>query len=196
MRSKSRTSFFVVNARDPRRSALAHAFYPQNAGLKQLTRTEGNRCPRRVSVVRPGERRDGGVKSIVPGWSGASHADEIAMTEENDSVLGNLPRSRPGVRSDKRASGRRAGGAGGPAGSPPAPKAKPSTKPKVSAASKPGARAAKPRPAARKAPPPPPARSGTDPVGLAVKTAGSVAETGLKVASRVAGEVLRRLPRP
>ena len=35
-----------------------------------------------------------------------------------------------------------------------------------------------------------------DPITLAVKTAGQVAETGLKVASRMAGEVLRRLPRP
>jgi hypothetical protein len=118
------------------------------------------------------------------------------MTDENDSVLGNLPRSRPGVRSDKRGSGKRTGGAGGAAGSPPAPRAKPSTKPKVSAASKPDGGAAKPRPAARKPPPPPPARTGTDPVGLAVRTAGAVAETGLKVASRVAGEVLRRLPLP
>jgi hypothetical protein len=139
-----------------------------------------------------GKRRDGRVKSIVPGSSGVTPADKIAMSGENDRILGNLPRSRPGVRSDKRPSGKRSGGAGATSSAPPAPKAKPSTKPKVSAAAKPkaGARA---NAAARQAPP---AQHSADPITLAVKTAGTVAETGLKVASRVAGEVLRRLPRP
>jgi hypothetical protein len=120
------------------------------------------------------------------------------MTEENDGILGNLPRSRPGVRSDKRAGAKRAGGAGGAAGSPPAPKTTPATKARVkSAASAAGSRKPKPRAAAAQPPPPPPpARKSDDPIGLAVKAAGQVAETGFKVASRMAGEVLRRLPRP
>ena len=126
------------------------------------------------------------------------------MTEENDGILGNLPRSRPGVRSDKRAGAKRAGGAGGAVGSPPAPKTTPATKARVKSAAsaprspepKPGS-AAKPKPrAAAEPPPPPPARKSDDPIGLAVKAAGQVAETGFKVASRLAGEVLRRLPRP
>jgi biotin carboxyl carrier protein len=114
------------------------------------------------------------------------------MTEENDGILGNLPRSRPGVRSDKRASGKRAAAAGSTAGAP----AKP--EPKATSAPKPRAAAAKPRAATAKPPPPPPppAPKSDDPITLAVKTAGQVAETGLKVASRMAGEVLRRLPRP
>jgi hypothetical protein len=112
------------------------------------------------------------------------------MSEENDGILGNLPRSRPGVRSEKRASGT--------AGSPPAPKAKPATKPKVKAAAK-----AKPkpgRPAAAPPPPPPPPpptpEQPADPIGIALKAGETVARTGIKVAGRVAGEVMRRLPRP
>ena len=145
-------------------------------------------------MVRPGGYRDGRAKSIVPGSSGANMRGRIAMSDQNDGVLGNLPRSRPGVRSDKRASGKRAGGAGGAAGSPPGPTPKPSTKPKASAASRPRAR---PQATQRKRPAlPPPPRRGDDPIGLAVKTAGTLAGTGLKLASRVAGEVVRRLPRP
>jgi hypothetical protein len=89
------------------------------------------------------------------------------MSDETDGVLGNLPRSRPGVRSDKRA-----------------------------AASKP--RPAKPRSprATKPPPPPPPPPASDDPLAAAVKAAGQVAETGIKVAARVAGGVLRRLPRP
>ena len=127
------------------------------------------------------------------------------MSEENDGILGNLPRSRPGVRSDKRAGAKRAGGAGGTAGSPPVPKTTPATKARVKSAAsaprsaKPGS-AAKPKPRAAAEPPPPPppppVRKSDDPIGLAVKSAGQVAETGFKVASRIAGEVLRRLPRP
>jgi hypothetical protein len=121
------------------------------------------------------------------------------MTEENDGILGNLPRSRPGVRSDKRASGSRAGGAGGAAGSPPAPKAKPAT-PKVKAAAKAKPRPKPKRPAAAPPPPPPPPEPTPgqpgDPIGIALKAGETVARTGIKVAGRVAGEVMRRLPRP
>jgi hypothetical protein len=125
------------------------------------------------------------------------------MSEENDGILGNLPRSRPGVRSDKRAGARGAGGAGGTGGSPPAPPAKPSTTPKTKGAAQPRA-AAKPK---RKATPPPAAPSpaaspppapdrGADPIAAALKAGEAVALTGLKVAGKVAGGVLRRLPRP
>jgi hypothetical protein len=199
MRSKSRSTICDVNARDPAQSSSAHVFYPQPAGLKQLTHPGGDGRPQLVSTVRPGKLRDGRVKSIVPGSSGVTSADEIAMSEENDGVLGNLPRSRPGVRSDKRASSKRAGGAGAAAGSPPAPAAKPSNKPRTKAAARPKAAGAPARkPAAKQSAPPPPqpSESSADPIGAALKAGETVALTGLKVAGRVAAEVLRRLPRP
>jgi hypothetical protein len=177
MRSKSRSTISDVNARDPGGTSRLTLFYPQCAGLKRVT----------LGTLR-GDR----AKSIVPGSSGVTSADEIAMSEENDGVLENLPRSRPGVRSDKRASSKRAGGVGAAAGSPPAPAARASTKARTR-------RAAKPRTKARAEPPlrPPPAtRAPTDPIGAALKAGEAVALTGLKVAGRVAGEVLRRLPRP
>jgi hypothetical protein len=147
-------------------------------------------------MVRPGKLRDGRVKSIVPGSSGVTYADKIAMSEENDGVLGNLPRSRPGVRSDKRASSKRAGGVGGPAGSPPAPKAKPASKTHTEAAAKPRAAARPRKQTTEPAPPPPAAPPPATPIQAAIKAGEAVALTGLKVAGQVAGEVLRRLPRP
>jgi hypothetical protein len=105
------------------------------------------------------------------------------MTEENDGILGNLPRSRPGVRSEKRASSRSATG----------PKA--AAKPAPKAAAKPRPRP-KPRVQEPSPPPPPPPERSADPIGIALKAGESVALTGLKVAGRVAGEVMRRLPRP
>jgi hypothetical protein len=123
----------------------------------------------------------------VPGSFDVTFADEISMSDDGDGILGNLPRSRPGVRSEKRASTKRA-----------APKQGAAVKPKPAA--KPRTTAKKPRPAAPAAPPrpsaPAPPPSSGDPIGVAVKAAGQVAETGLKVAARVAGGVLRRLPRP
>jgi hypothetical protein len=90
------------------------------------------------------------------------------MTDDREGILGNLPRSRPGVRSDKRAAGKR-------------PRAAPA-----------------PRQAAPKPPPapPPPASPSGGAIEVAVRAAGQVAETGIKVAARVAGGVLRRLPLP
>jgi hypothetical protein len=117
------------------------------------------------------------------------------MTENSDGILGNLPRSRPGVRSEKRA--------GGPA----APK-RSAAKPQPAAAAKPKPAASRAKPAAAKAraasakPPPPPPRPKAPPpkepdtVERAVRLVGDVAETGIKVAAKVAGGVLRRLPRP
>jgi hypothetical protein len=110
------------------------------------------------------------------------------VNENPDGILGNLPRSRPGVRSEKRAGG----------GSAP----KPAAATAKAAAPKP--RAAKPRvtgpvpPKAAPAPPAPPPQppSGRDPLEQAVHLAGEVAETSLKVFAKVAGGVLRRLPRP
>jgi hypothetical protein len=99
------------------------------------------------------------------------------MTDDGG-VLGNLPRSRPGQRSDKR-TGRTA----------------------AKAPSEPGA-AKPPKSAPREAPPAsesrdaPPASHAGDPVGEAIRTVTGVAATGARVAGGVAREVLRRLPRP
>jgi hypothetical protein len=102
--------------------------------------------------------------------------------EETDEpgVLGNLPRSRPGQRSDKRASA--------------APKPRPAAKRaattarKRTATRKPAAATSKRReqPAPEPVAPSPPA----DPITAAFRVAGKVAEVGLKTA----GGILRRLP--
>jgi hypothetical protein len=45
-------------------------------------------------------------------------------------------------------------------------------------------------------PPPPPPPASQSPIEAAVKAGEAVALTGIKVAGKLAGEVLRRLPRP
>jgi hypothetical protein len=99
------------------------------------------------------------------------------MTDDRG-VLGNLPRSRPGQRSEKRASpGERKerSGAGGRTA-------------KTSAA------AAGTRPPSSRPQPTPP--GGADPVRGAIRGAAGLALTGAKVATGLTREVLRRLPRP
>ena len=105
------------------------------------------------------------------------------MNENPDGILGNLPRSRPGVRSDKRAGG-------GATPKPPAATPKQPT-PKPRATRPPAAKAATPKP-----PPAPKAAPSRDPVEQAVHLVGEVAETGIKVVAKVAVGILRRLPRP
>jgi hypothetical protein len=104
------------------------------------------------------------------------------MPDDDPSVLGNLPRSRPGRRSDKRA--------GAKARAKPKQPAAPAPKPRRPASSKPRTtRAATSSQSSRR----PPARpQPTDPVSGAIRLAGQVAGAGMKVA----GEVLKRLPRP
>jgi hypothetical protein len=96
------------------------------------------------------------------------------MTDDGG-VLGNLPRSRPGQRSEKRTTAKAA-----PAGG--------ATKRPKSAP-----RTAAPASESRDAQPAAPAG---DPVGDAIRTVSGVAATGARVAGGVAREVLRRLPRP
>jgi hypothetical protein len=116
---------------------------------------------------------------------------------EDPSVLGNLPRSRPGHRSEKRKAAKKASPATGPA----APKASRSTGSKArssgskarsgaaaqraASSSKTRARAGSGSRPAQQARP-----ASTDPVTGAIRLAGQVAGAGLKVA----GEVLKRLP--
>jgi hypothetical protein len=98
------------------------------------------------------------------------------MTDDGG-VLENLPRSRPGTRSEKRASA----GAG-------ATTKRARARPKGSS-SRTGARAEdrQPQPAARRS---------ADPVGDAIRGAAKAAETGVRIAGNVAREFLRRVPRP
>jgi hypothetical protein len=103
-------------------------------------------------------------------------------------VLGNLPRSRPGHRSDKRGGGVRAAASAARTG---AAKAGART---GSARKKPATTRKAPRPQ-RERPPERPAaeaaaQSAPDPLTSAVRLAGKVAEAGLKTA----GSLLRRLP--
>jgi hypothetical protein len=97
---------------------------------------------------------------------------------DDGGVLGNLPRSRPGQRSEKRTEKTAARAA---------------TK-----AERSGARAAEPTapPKSQSAAPPKPVSGAGDPVGDAIRTVTGVAATGARVAGGVAREVLRRLPRP
>jgi hypothetical protein len=121
---------------------------------------------------------------------------------DDDGVLGNLPHSRPGKRSEKRASAGRPAKTAGKA----AAKAEAGGKAaaKTSRASKPRARAkagaaSRPRPDAdRRQPADPPRQpaSGGDAVAGVVRTAATVAATGVRVAGAVTQELLRRLPRP
>jgi hypothetical protein len=109
------------------------------------------------------------------------------MTDDGG-VLGNLPRSRPGQRSEKRTAAKAAPAAG-------------AAKRPRSAARTPGA-PKPPKSAPRKAAPASesrdaqPAAHAGDPVGDAIRTVTGVAATGARVAGGVAREVLRRLPRP
>ena len=107
------------------------------------------------------------------------------MSPDDDGILGNLPRSRPGRRSTKRPAEhgpQKAGRAPATAGRAPADRS-------------PGARPSDPPPEARSSDPPPEARS-SDPLTGAARAAGQLAGAGLRTASRLAGQALGRLPRP
>jgi len=129
---------------------------------------------------------------------------------DDEGVLGKLPNSRPGTRSEKRASADRPGktasraAAKAEAGGKPAAKAAPGSTPrsraKPAATAKPGraAAGAGARAGAERrqpADPPRPQPSG-DRVTSVVRGAATVAATGVRVAGAVTQEILRRLPRP
>jgi hypothetical protein len=115
---------------------------------------------------------------------------------DDGGVLGNLPRSRPGQRSDKR-TGKTAAKAAGRAERSGAKAAEPAAgaKPAASARPKPRKPPA-PETSPRSSSPTAPRDGGGDPVGGAIRTVAGVAGLGAKVAGGVAREVLRRLPRP
>jgi hypothetical protein len=109
---------------------------------------------------------------------------------DDGGVLGNLPRSRPGQRSEKR-TGRAAAEAAAP---------KERAQPGKTAGARPSGGGARRQAAGARAstgaPPKQPASHAGDPVGDAIRTVTGVAATGARVAGGVAREVLRRLPRP
>jgi hypothetical protein len=111
---------------------------------------------------------------------------------DDGGVLGNLPRSRPGQRSDKR-TGKTAAKAAGRAERTGAKAAEPAAGAKSAAGARSAGQRGAPAAAGRKAAP---ASAGADPVGGAIRTVAGVAGLGAKVAGGVAREVLRRLPRP
>jgi hypothetical protein len=146
------------------------------------------------------------------------------MTDDGG-VLGNLPNSRPGQRSEKRDSGAgrpasAAARAAAKAEKTDAPAAKPARKSRTSA--KPGRKAAgvagpgsakgrttavkggdagdafdlDPAMRAKGRNDPVPPPASEDPVGAVVRTGASIASAGVKVAAAVTRELFRRLPRP
>ena len=126
------------------------------------------------------------------------------MSDEKG-VLGNLPRSRPGRRSDKRAttSSRPAKAAERAAKAsegdlPKAPAAGRSSAAPKAAGSARRTTSPKVKPAPRNGPPPPERAVPThsDPLADAVRVASKVAGAGARVGVGLAQEVLRRLPRP
>ena len=95
---------------------------------------------------------------------------------EEAGVLGNLPRTRPGRRSDKRAAGRPAEAAG-------------AADVRTSLPKRAGAQRKRASEAA-----PEPRRGG--PIEGVLHGAGRIAGAGVRIADGLAREVLRRLPRP
>ena len=141
---------------------------------------------------------------------------------DDEGVLGNLPNSRPGKRSEKRDSG---GGrpsnaaskaaANAEAGGKAAAKAPRTSKPRArrvkpaATAKPPGSKAAgagappqlvatgaRPDVDRRQPADPPREQPSGDAVTSVVRTAATVAATGVRVAGAVTQEILRRLPRP
>jgi hypothetical protein len=110
-----------------------------------------------------------------------------ADRDDEPGVLGNLPRSRPGRRSDKR------GGTSSARAKKSAPAAKPAAAKRTTRTATPKRKPAAPRPRTQSRPTPAPARqSGGDPLGQAVQLAGKVAAIGV----RTAADIVKRLPRP
>ena len=121
------------------------------------------------------------------------------MTDD-PGILGHLPRSRPGRRSERRerptgAAGRGAAGAGRAPASESAPKDERGSGGRSTLSPSGGRAGAERRPAAGEAGTAPSAAS-DDLIGGAARAAGQAATAGLAIASRLAGGALRRLPRP
>jgi hypothetical protein len=77
MRSKSRSTFSVFNARDTGQSPSAHDIYPQNAGLKLVTRRRLDCRPPTGVRSDPASSVTAASKSIVRESSHVTPADEF-----------------------------------------------------------------------------------------------------------------------
>jgi hypothetical protein len=128
---------------------------------------------------------------------------------DDGTVLGNLPRSRPGKRSEKRATASAAKAAGraeradSPAAKPPpgaadtvAPDAEATERARRAAADTETPRGARRvAPGADQAGDAARAEPESDPVGDVIRTAAKLAGTGVRVAGTVTREIVRRIPR-
>ena len=121
---------------------------------------------------------------------------------EDDGILGNLPRERPGRRSGKRTSAKAARPAGKPRGVD-SPKGEESEQRARAAKAEAAGPESAPRPRRPAAAEERPASRAVfapevpgDPVREAARIAGQVAGVGIRTASRIAGGVINRLPRP
>ena len=121
---------------------------------------------------------------------------------DDGGVLGRLPRSRPGTRSEKRAD---VAGPAKPKPRPAAAKPKPAAaaKPKPAAAAKPKPKPTRPQPTPERPRPRRPAHSAPpaqqragDPLTEVLRTGAKVAEGGVKLAGGITRGLLRRIPRP
>jgi hypothetical protein len=116
--------------------------------------------------------------------------------DDDGGVLGRLPRSRPGTRSEKRSEAEARAKKSPPSASRPAGGAARA----ASAAEQRGTRAARPAKGAPRAPSPPADETAADrrgdPITDALRTTAKVAEGGVKLAGGLTRELLRRLPRP
>jgi hypothetical protein len=126
---------------------------------------------------RGGARHDAAASAIFPRVAGER--------DDEPGVLGNLPRSRPGRRSDKRGG---AAAARAKAKKPATPRKRAAT---TTARATPKTQAPRTRPQAQR-PRPQPAQKSSDPVTQAVELAGKAAALGV----RTAVGIMKRLPRP
>jgi hypothetical protein len=174
----SNTPKHVVPALDLRREPSLNGT-PATDGP---SRPEGQPYPRFALLatlfIEAGGRPQGGDAG-----GGAIFPAVAADKTDQPGVLGNLPRSRPGQRSQKRAASRPAAAAASAA----KPEARSGSAAKRAAARKRKPPAAAPR---RERAAPEPAPASNDPLSLAFRTAGKIAELGLKTA----GGILRRIP--
>lgn len=120
------------------------------------------------------------------------------MSDEEPGILGNLPRARPGTRSEKRdvGSATQASASKNPAaGAKSRPRAAAGASGPASGAAAGRSSARRSAPASAEGPPEPAGGDGLDPVGDLLRAGEALARSGLRVTSAIAGAALRRVTR-